>query len=165
MVRMRSAGMPSETSACLVRVGAVVAQRQVVLGRAALVAVSFDGELHVGMLLQEARVRLQDLLILSGDIVAVVVEEHVLHVLLRTTAPRSRCFRCGVVAARAAGSPSRGPWLPAYRRRSWRPGDRWSTRWASPGVEPLGSTLPMLSMRDIGGVVGVPDQAWWPARH
>ena len=39
-------------------VGAIVAQRQVVLGRAALVAVALDGELDVGMLLQEARIGL-----------------------------------------------------------------------------------------------------------
>src|SRR3974377_1741012 len=62
-------------------VRAVVSERQIVLGGTTLVAVSLDGERHFGMLLQEVRIRLQNLLILRLNVVAVVGEEHVLHVL------------------------------------------------------------------------------------
>src|ERR1035441_7888847 len=40
------------------RAGALVAQSQVVLGRATLVAVSFNREIHIAVLTQELRVRL-----------------------------------------------------------------------------------------------------------
>src|SRR5215831_8945434 len=63
------------------RVGAVFAQRQVVLDGSALVAVSLNHECHVGMLLQEACIGLHNGLILRGDLIAVVLEEDVLHIL------------------------------------------------------------------------------------
>src|SRR5271165_3704495 len=74
----------------------VVAERQVVLGGAALVAVPLDCELDIGVLLQKAGVRLQCLLILWLDVVAVVGEEDILHVLreqLRFTLVRGLHWR------------------------------------------------------------------------
>src|ERR1035437_2996316 len=61
-------------------VGTIVAQRQVVFGRTAFVAVALDGELHALVLLQKTRIRLYNLLILRRNIIAVVVVEHILHV-------------------------------------------------------------------------------------
>src|SRR5579863_2439123 len=60
---------------------AIVAQRQVVLGGTAFVAVPFDGETNVRVLLQELRIGLQHTLILLRDVVAVVLEEDILHIL------------------------------------------------------------------------------------
>src|SRR5271166_6211452 len=52
------------------RLRSILAQRQVVLDRAAFVAVALNHETHAGMLLQEAGVRLDDGLILRRDVVA-----------------------------------------------------------------------------------------------
>src|SRR5664279_1188606 len=62
-------------------IGAILAQRQVVLDGSALVAVALDDESHARMLLQELRIRIDDGFGLWRDFVAVVGEEYVLHVL------------------------------------------------------------------------------------
>ena len=61
--------------------GAVVAQSQVVFGGSALVAVSLNGDAHVGVLLQERSVRLNERLLVGPNVRLVVIELHVLHVL------------------------------------------------------------------------------------
>src|SRR5277367_2577731 len=58
-----------------------VAQRQVVLGGSALVAVSLDHEVDVGMLRQESYIRLQRSLLVSANIGFVVIKVDVLNVL------------------------------------------------------------------------------------
>src|SRR5215472_7531878 len=63
------------------RVGAAVAQRQVVFGRSPLVAVSLNGEAHVGMLLQEVDIALHRRLLVWTDVRLVEVKEHILHIL------------------------------------------------------------------------------------
>src|SRR5512146_1639867 len=62
-------------------VRAIVAQRQVVFRRSTLVAVSLNRELDVRVRLQEIRVSLDRRLVARTEIVLVVVEENVLHVL------------------------------------------------------------------------------------
>src|SRR5208337_271838 len=57
------------------------AQGQVIFGRAALVAVSFDRDVDVGMLLQELCIALQRALLVRAHIVLVVIEVNVLHIL------------------------------------------------------------------------------------
>src|SRR5277367_3390359 len=58
-----------------------VAQRQVVFGGPALVAVSLDHEVDVGMLREESDIGLQRRLLVSADIGLVVIEVNVLDVL------------------------------------------------------------------------------------
>src|SRR5271165_671194 len=59
----------------------VLTQSQVVLNGTALVAVALDQERYIRVLLQEARIGLNHRLILRRNLVAVVLEEHVFHVL------------------------------------------------------------------------------------
>src|ERR1019366_4515528 len=69
---------------------------EVVFGGAALVAVPLDGDVNVGMLLQEPRIALQRCLIGCAHIVLVVIEVNVLHVLREEFllgGGRSRCRR------------------------------------------------------------------------
>src|SRR5579871_1548188 len=63
-------------------VGAVVAQGQVVFGGAALVAVALDGDFDVRVLLQKVGVTLNCRLLIRADIVLIVVEVDILHVLV-----------------------------------------------------------------------------------
>jgi len=62
------------------RVRAASAQGQVIFGRAALVAVSLDRDVDVGMLLQELGIALQRALLVRAYIVFVVIEVNVLYV-------------------------------------------------------------------------------------
>src|ERR1700674_1486963 len=61
--------------------GSAVAQCQVVLRGSALVAVSIDREVDVGMLLEEIDIRLQRTSLVSANIGLVVIEVDVLHAL------------------------------------------------------------------------------------
>src|SRR5207248_8347429 len=56
-----------------------VAQRQIVFGRAALVAVAFNRKSQIRVLLQELRRGSERLRYLRAQAEAVVIEEHVLH--------------------------------------------------------------------------------------
>src|SRR5258706_15550707 len=56
--------------------GTLGAERQVVLDRAAMVAVPFDFDLRGAVLLQPLRILLQRRALLLGEIVAIVVEMH-----------------------------------------------------------------------------------------
>lgn len=58
-----------------------VAQCQVVLGGSALIAVSLNHEVDVGMLLQESDIRLQRTLLIRANVGFVVVEINILDVL------------------------------------------------------------------------------------
>src|ERR1035437_649951 len=90
------AGDSSLDELILHRIGAIGAQSEVVFGRAALVAVPLDGDVNVGMLLQEPRIALQRCLIGCAHIVLVVIEVNVLHVLREEfllAGGRSRCRR------------------------------------------------------------------------
>src|ERR1700758_5198402 len=60
----------------------LIAQRQVVLGGTALVAVSFNREVHVRMLREELRVGLDRGLLVAANVGLVVVKVDVLHVLV-----------------------------------------------------------------------------------
>src|SRR5690348_6494438 len=62
------------------RIRPVGTQRQVVLGRSALVAMALNRDADIRVLLQELRVGLQRTLLVPPDIVLVVLEEDVLHV-------------------------------------------------------------------------------------
>src|SRR6516165_5446777 len=62
--------------------GALITQGQVVVGRSALIAVPFDGDVDVGVLPKELRVRLHGGLLIGTDIRLVVVEVHVPDVLV-----------------------------------------------------------------------------------
>src|SRR3954469_2808829 len=60
---------------CARRDGAPFTQRQIVLGRAALVAVTFDGDGPGRVALQRRRVGVQHRLRVAGELAAVVLEE------------------------------------------------------------------------------------------
>src|SRR5581483_331666 len=74
-------------------VGAVIAQCQVVLGRAAFVAVPLDGELDVGVLREELSVPLQRGLLVGTNVVLVIVKENVFDVLSKELLFRGRRLR------------------------------------------------------------------------
>src|SRR5262245_2504384 len=59
-------------------VGAIGSEREVVLGGAALVAVSFDGYVEICMLLQELRIALNGRLLVAADIGLVIIEVDIL---------------------------------------------------------------------------------------
>src|ERR1700693_6323511 len=84
----------------LYRVRATGTQGQVVFGRAALVAVSLDCDVNVGVLLQELCVPLQRALLVRAHIVLVVIEVNVFYVSRKEFLFRSvrSCWRrgCGV---------------------------------------------------------------------
>jgi hypothetical protein len=61
--------------------GAIVAEREIVLGRSAFVAMTLDGEVNVGMLLQVIGIRLQNGLVARAHSVRVIIEVNVLHIL------------------------------------------------------------------------------------
>src|ERR1700733_928785 len=63
-------------------IGTVFTQRQVVLSRSPVIAISADNHLERGMCGQETRVLSQDSLGIGTDLVAVIVEEGRLYVLL-----------------------------------------------------------------------------------
>src|SRR5579864_153996 len=63
------------------RTGTVVAERKIVLGRTALVAVSLDRKGDVGMLLQEGHIRLDRRLLIGANVGLVVIEVDVLDIL------------------------------------------------------------------------------------
>ncbi len=65
---------PAVTRAVACRIGAVIAKRKVVIGRAAFVAVSLDGEPDRGMGLEECGIGIDRGLILGAQVVAVVVK-------------------------------------------------------------------------------------------
>src|SRR5258706_2883638 len=82
------------------RVRAVGAESQVIFGRAALVAVSLNSDVNVGMLLKELRIALQRALLIRAYIIFVVIEVDVLYVsgeklLFRSVGGRGRSG-CGV---------------------------------------------------------------------
>src|SRR5437660_9296889 len=60
--------------------GAFIAERQIVFRGAALVAVAFDHKSQVGMLLQKLRCLRQRSLRIRAQVIAVIFEEHILHV-------------------------------------------------------------------------------------
>src|ERR1700733_2700505 len=64
------------------RIGTVFTQRQVVLSRSAVIAISPDNDLERGMRGQETRVLGQDCLGIGTDLIAVIVEEGGLYILL-----------------------------------------------------------------------------------
>src|SRR5580704_4779261 len=72
---------PSSHQRALHGAGTAVAQSQVVLGGSALVAVSLNREVDVGMLLQESDIRLHRTLLVPSKIGFVVIEVDVLDVL------------------------------------------------------------------------------------
>src|SRR5229473_154728 len=89
------------------RVPAIGAEGEVIFGRAALVAVSLDGDVNVGVLLQELCIALQRSLLVRAHIVLVVIEVNVLYVareqfLFRGVGSRWRRF-CGRVHGDASG--------------------------------------------------------------
>src|SRR5271168_3663893 len=63
------------------RVSATGAERKVIFGRPAFVAVSFNRDVDVRMLLQESGISPQRALIGRAHIVLVIIEEDVLHIL------------------------------------------------------------------------------------
>src|SRR5579862_5411617 len=63
------------------RVGATGAERKVVFSRPAFVAVSFNRDVDVRMLLQESGISTQRALIAGANIVLVVIEEDVFNIL------------------------------------------------------------------------------------
>src|SRR5208282_1238117 len=65
----------------LYRVGAIGAQGQVIFCRSALVAMALDGDVDIGMLLQEARIALHRALVGCAYIVLVVVEVNIFYIL------------------------------------------------------------------------------------
>src|SRR5580692_706004 len=70
--------------------GALVAQGQVVIGRAALVAVSFNRQVDIGMLIEERHIGLDRRLLVGANISLVVVEVHVFNVLAEQVFVRHR---------------------------------------------------------------------------
>ena len=112
------------------RVGAPLAQRQVVFVRAALVAVAADHNLDVRMAHQVAGVLRKRRLRIAADRIGVVVEEDVLHVGLELFFRAHRVRRAP--PRPAAHSRLRSPMHPPSRPRRAPPGDRWSTRSGSP---------------------------------
>src|SRR5208282_4317390 len=78
------------------RAGAIGAEGEVIFGRAALVAVSFDGDADVGMLLQELGIGLQRSVLRRAYIGLVVVEVDILDILREEFlfgGVRGRCWR------------------------------------------------------------------------
>src|SRR5579864_1953647 len=61
------------------RIGAAIAQSQVVLGRSALVAVALNREVDIGMLPQELGITLNGRLLIGTNRIRVIVEVDVLH--------------------------------------------------------------------------------------
>src|SRR5580704_2492875 len=76
------------------RSGALVAQSNVVFGRAPLVAVPLNREIHVGMLAEELHIGLHRTLLVAADVRPVVVEIDILHVLAEQVLIRNRGRRC-----------------------------------------------------------------------
>src|SRR5580693_10160166 len=72
---------PTLRQCALHRACSAVAQCQVVLGRPALIAVSLDHEVDLGMLREERDIRLQRTLLVSANIRFVVLEVNILHIL------------------------------------------------------------------------------------
>src|SRR5579885_313223 len=72
---------PCSHKRVLDRTGAVIAQGEIVFGGSALVAVSFNRERDVRMLLQECGVSLNGRLLISANIRLVVIKVDVLNVL------------------------------------------------------------------------------------
>src|ERR1700722_1198897 len=72
------------------RTGTLVAQGQVVVGRSALVAMSLNRDVHILMLIEELRVRLQRTLLIAANIRLVVIEVHILDVLAEQVFVRHR---------------------------------------------------------------------------
>src|SRR5271165_3401747 len=72
------------------RIGPLVAQSQVVVSRAAFVAVSFNREVDVGMLIEERYVGLQRTLLVSAKVGLVVIKVHILDVLAEQVLVRHR---------------------------------------------------------------------------
>src|SRR5580704_6416493 len=70
----------SRHKSALYRRSALVAESQVVFRRATRVAVAFDGEVDVGMLIQELRIRLDRRLLVATNVRLVVFEVDILHV-------------------------------------------------------------------------------------
>src|SRR5437879_121569 len=80
--RLDAAGVNSPRSQCVLhRRGTLVAQGQVVLSRAALVAGSLDGEVDAGMLVQKRDVSLHRSLLVGANVRLVIVEVNVLDAL------------------------------------------------------------------------------------
>src|SRR5271166_5411993 len=63
------------------RAGTLVTQGQVVVGRSALVAVSFNRKIHVRMLTEVLRVGLDRCLLVATNVGLIVIEIHILDVL------------------------------------------------------------------------------------
>src|SRR5581483_8306505 len=92
--RLDSAGIDSRRGqGVLYGIGTIVTQGQVVFRRAALVTVSLNREVDVGMLSQELRARLNGCRLVSADVVLVVIEVDVLHILREQLF--FRCARSG----------------------------------------------------------------------
>src|ERR1017187_5501280 len=72
------------------RTGALVAQSQVIVSRSALVAVSFNRDVYIGMLIEELHVGLQRRLLVTANVGLVVVEVNILHVLAEQVLVRHR---------------------------------------------------------------------------
>src|SRR5579863_4322516 len=112
------------------RVGALLTQTQVVLFTATLVAVAFERELDVRVLLEEVRISLQRLLRVRTDVRLIEVEVRRLHglaeqILLARTRRRWRRWRrrrrCSDRDARGAGGVSTRPGSrQSVRRRVFR---------------------------------------------
>src|SRR5262244_333788 len=75
--RLDAVGIDAERDEIILHgVGATLAERQVVLARAALVAMALDRDRVLPVLLQPRRLLLERVLRIGADLIAVVVEEH-----------------------------------------------------------------------------------------
>src|SRR5579863_3719469 len=80
--RLDAAGADSESrQSSLDGARTLIAQRQVVLGRAALVAVSLNRKIHVGMMREELRISLHRGLLVTADVGLVVIKIDILDIL------------------------------------------------------------------------------------
>src|ERR1035437_2640558 len=85
------AGADAAPRECILHgTGALVAQSQVIVSRSALVAVSFNRDVYVGMLIEELHVGLQRRLLVTANVGLVVVEVNILHVLAEQVLVRHR---------------------------------------------------------------------------
>jgi hypothetical protein len=81
--RLDAAGADSCSDQCFFHsTGALVAERDVVFGRAALVAVALDGDVDIGVLAEELRVRLHRCLLVAPNVGLVVIEIDIFYVLI-----------------------------------------------------------------------------------
>jgi len=136
-------------------VGALVAERDVVLGRAALVAVALNGDVHAGVLAQEAGVCGYDCLLIAAKISLVIVKVNVFDSLIKEV-----FFRDGRLWRRRRWRLGHGKARRSFLRTSRTFGDQVVRDRVGrvDGLRSAGLHRTDAVNRDVGGVAGLPRQ-------